>query len=414
MHLLIRFAALLATGTSAALLFLSKDACGQTDGGPPNNAAYWTVPAFADKLPQGPTKAKGIIFWSHGVSGQLPQYQYPTPPLMRQFANAGWDIIKINRNPIYENSWINAGLQHAADLSRRVDAARKEGYSSVVAAGQSYGGAISIEASARNAKIDAVLAFSPGHGSDARNFSVHRRFDMLTDMLIEAIARAQAAKLVVLVAENDDLHPFELRGPKIRAALTKKTAFVLFDESMPIKGHGAGQTNQFAAWYGVCLRRFVEAAAVTGETHCRAPEPTPQFLPITNYRPPNRAANNETTAAGMLSGTWVGAFPDTPTVRGQEVAIYFQTVAENEIKLLYMLGAGPENTLSMSNSLLTLQRDGTRFVTKPTKSKFALAVTPRNGAPPQLQIVGSSSGNLYTIDLHPASVSDHGIVSLSQ
>lgn len=59
----------------------------QTYDGPPNDRTrYWAVPAYPDLLPKGPAQAIGIIFWSHGVHGTQPQYQYPPIAIIRQLA----------------------------------------------------------------------------------------------------------------------------------------------------------------------------------------------------------------------------------------------------------------------------------------------------------------------------------------
>jgi hypothetical protein len=68
------------------------------DPPPSNFTAYWEVPGFKDHPYQGPEKAKGAVLWSHGVSGQHVQYAGPPPDVLRDFARAGWDIVKIQRN----------------------------------------------------------------------------------------------------------------------------------------------------------------------------------------------------------------------------------------------------------------------------------------------------------------------------
>lgn len=76
----------LALGTASAQTY---------DGPPTGSTRYWTVPAYPDYPPRGPGEAIGLVLWSHGLSGDRPQYHTPPPALMRQFARAGWDVIKI-------------------------------------------------------------------------------------------------------------------------------------------------------------------------------------------------------------------------------------------------------------------------------------------------------------------------------
>src|SRR5947209_6308017 len=77
----------------------------QSQDRPPDGATYWTIPGFKGRPLLGPEKAKGVVFWSHGVNGKEPQYQGSPPPVIALFAAARWDVIKINRNPTYETGW---------------------------------------------------------------------------------------------------------------------------------------------------------------------------------------------------------------------------------------------------------------------------------------------------------------------
>lgn len=316
--------------------------CGQN----PDGRDYWLEYGYCDLPPRGLQAAKGVIFWSHGVAGDRPQYHYPLPPLMRRLARDGWDVFKIARNNLSERGWVASGARHVRDLLDRVRAARAQGYARVIAAGQSYGGAISLEAGARTDQLHAVLAFAPGHGSDARGGSSTRIYDNLTGYLREAIEGQKGGRVAVLVAESDDLHPFELRGPKVRESLQKTgRPFVLFDESLPIKGHGAGATLQFAAWYGDCLAAFVapDSAPAPGETACRNPDSVPRWL-----LPPGRIADEVSGDApeslARYLGRWEGVLPDT----GIEVAVLIRRIDPGNAEVVYASGPGAQRKTGMS------------------------------------------------------------------
>src|SRR5258706_11212115 len=90
--------------------------------------AYWTESAYAAYPAKGPDQALGLVIWNHGVDGQLPQFQGPPIPAMEGLAARGWDVIKLNRNAIWENSWSNAGKRHVARVAAEVAAARRQGY----------------------------------------------------------------------------------------------------------------------------------------------------------------------------------------------------------------------------------------------------------------------------------------------
>src|SRR5260370_34310699 len=130
--------------------------------------AYGTEPAYESYPAKGSDKALGLVIWNHGVDGQLPQYKGPPIPAIEGLAARGWDVIKLNRNPVWENSWANAGQRHVARVAEEVAAARKEGYRRIVVAGQSYGGAIALAAAGAIDPLWAVIATAPGTGQEMR------------------------------------------------------------------------------------------------------------------------------------------------------------------------------------------------------------------------------------------------------
>ncbi|MGQ0664977.1 MAG: hypothetical protein ACT4P2_15630 [Pseudomonadota bacterium] len=334
--------------------------CGQE----PDGRAYWLERGFCDLPILGPERANGVILWSHGVSGQNPQYHFPVAHLVKIIALTGWDVFKINRNNLWETGWINAGLKHVADLNRRAAEAEAQGYKRVIAAGQSYGGAISLEAAAVNADIFAVLAFAPGHGSDATRDATRRIFDNLAAQLRAAIAKQKTGRVLVSIAGGDAVHPYEVRGPKVREELVKLgKPFVLFDESMPIKGHGAVSRTQFFRWYGQCILDFIDpdSTPAVGETRCAAPSPAPTFLYPTNLRIVKPAPDLPADIA-RYSGSWVGQLADI----GREVSVVVERIERTKISFVYAVGAGPNQEWDMSYVRRTGVLEGGKVSSKPT------------------------------------------------
>ena len=239
----------------------------------PDGRAYWVEYGFCDLPVKGPAQAKGLVLWSHGVSGDKESYRNPPAPVVRRLAMAGWDVVKINRNNLYEKGWVSSGVRHRDDAIARAANAKARGYRSVVLAGQSYGGAISLEANAKAQGIDGVLALSPGHGSDAASGGGNYR--NLNRYLLEALAAQKGGRVVVLVAPDDHLHPDRSTGSgfgkQMRDALAASgRPYIVFDENGPIKGHGAGTTAQFATLFGACVVKFLDPSqpAAAGETVC--------------------------------------------------------------------------------------------------------------------------------------------------
>jgi pimeloyl-ACP methyl ester carboxylesterase len=261
----------LTASAAALMLACASPAVADYLDPPPDHGAYWTAPAFQHYPPQGPQLARGIVLWSHGVHDTRAEYREPVPATLELFARNSYDVVRIQRDPRYENTWTNAGLNHVRDLVARAEKAKAEGYKLVIAAGQSYGGAIALEGSDRTSAIDGVLAMSPGYGSDA--LSGGSTYENQTAYLVEAVMKSRAQRIVLVFGAHDSLHPFQVRGPTLREALAERgKPFVLVDESAPglPGGHTVGYTRQFTQLYGKCVDRFLVLRKVrSGETRCK-------------------------------------------------------------------------------------------------------------------------------------------------
>lgn len=299
----------------SAVLFLPLLAACQQQGmsahryGPPEGTspAYWQVAAYSDKPPIGPETAEGVLFWSHGVSGNNVQWKGKPLRFVEKFADEGWDVIKVNRNNLHERSWNVSGPNHVADLQERARKARSDGYRRVILGGQSYGGAISLEAASLAGIADGVIAIAPGHGSDAcgKGSGIGRRADTLPRQLREALERNKTPRTVLMVADGDECVGFNRPHASYRETLQASgSSFVFLDDTMPIRGHFAGNTNQFDRWYGQCLVDFLDAvgAPKAGETVCPLPSPVPAYLLPDGYRPPADGG------PGSLLGAWSGSY----------------------------------------------------------------------------------------------------------
>jgi hypothetical protein len=314
----------------------------------PNGRAYWTEYGFCDLPVKGPAQAKGLALWSHGLAGDKEQFNGAPPPVVRAMQLVGWDVIRINRNNLYEKGWEASGTRHRDDAIERLRAAKAQGYRYVVLAGQSYGAMISLEANAKSAEVDGVLAFSPGHGSDAGQGALGGRdgYRNLNRYLLNAVAAQKGGRVVVLIADGDTLHPDRGLGSgfggQLRAALAPTgRPYVVFDETSPIRGHGAGTTSQFATWYGGCVLRFLDPAqsVAPGETVCRPPNPVPQFLLPTDLKRPAPGA----AGPARWLGAWQGTFGDTH----RDVMVVVEEATPERATVVYAPGAGPHKDLGM-------------------------------------------------------------------
>ena len=315
--------------------------------GPPKGTtpAYWQVDAYSDKPSIGPEASRGVLFWSHGVSGTNVQWKGKPLRFVKKFAAAGWDVIKVNRNNLHERSWRTSGPKHVADLQERARKARAEGYKRVILGGQSYGGAISLEAASMAGIADGVIAIAPGHGSDAcgRGSSIGRRADSLPRQLRDALERNTAPRTVLMVADGDECVGFNRPHASYRQTLQASgSSFVFLDDTMPVRGHGAGNTNQFDSWYGRCLLDFLDAggAPKSGETVCPSPSPVPAYLLPRDYRPPADGG------AGSLLGAWSGGY-STDKLGTRNLCILVDGEFAAGFRAEVAFGAGSQRKASM-------------------------------------------------------------------
>lgn len=390
----------LAALVAAAALHPAASRADHYSGPPDSWTGYWAVPAFPDIANRGPEKAKGVILWSHGVAGNRLQYHVHPPEIIRRLAREGWDVIKVQRNPLFEKGWPTSGPKHVADLSQRVDQALAQGYTKVVAAGQSYGGAISIETAAVNANIHAVLAFAPGHGSDAESGSGARLYDNLTGYLIEAVAKMRTSRALVLVAGGDHLHPREVRGPVVKRALEPlNIPYVLLDERMPIKSHYASGLSQFDVWYGACILKFVDPAnsPLAGEYACTAPDPLPKFIYpldlLVSIQPPQTTKSDRS-----YYGPWSGRFDHNE----QEAGIVVERVRDDKMTFVYGVGAGPGQNLSMGSARREAVREASGFVSRIEKRVTVTMSLDEHAETMSLVVVSADGKHTFTASLKRA------------
>ncbi len=384
-------------GFVIALALLAMPSRADHYSGPPDSwTGYWAVPAFPDIANRGPDKAKGVIFWSHGVAGTRVQYHVHPPEIIRRLARGGWDVIKVQRNPLFEKSWTASGPKHVEDLSQRIDQALAQGYKKVVAAGQSYGGAISIETAAVNDKLHAVLAFAPGHGSDAESGSA-RLYENLTGYLVDAVAKMRTQRALVSVAGGDHLHPREVRGPAVQRVLSPlRIPYVLLDERMPIKSHYVVSLNQFDAWYGACIADFIDPAKdpAPGEVTCRLPDPLPKFiypsdLIVTVLKP------EAAMAARSFLGPWAGTFEHAD----QEAGIVVEKVQDGKMTFVYGVGAGSGQNQSMMSARREAVLEDGKYVSRiPNRVTVTLSLDD-NAETLQLHVVSINGRNTFTAEL---------------
>lgn len=381
---------------AALLLLAAGNALSQPYTPPPSDfTKFWEEPAFSRFKSRGPVQARGLILYSHGERGaNIPSWDAAPEAYLQDFAQAGWDVIKINRNHLHRISHEVA----ADDIVERATKARVAGYARVIAAGQSYGGGVAVLAGAKSDVIWGVLATAPGFGSSEGCGALawssgNRTGDNSLDRVIAEIKRSKARKLIVLRGDGDECYPFIRQSwfDDVRAALSATSGrFVFLDNSMPIRGHGVAGTAQFRDWYGQCLLAFLndDRDTAAGEATCAAPKPTPRYVFPSGFQ--TRSFDAASVAPGRLIGAWggvIGVDPDKvkatsfrgPRPSSRDVCVVVMEEKTGELRAMVALGAGEERRLSMASySLRLIQNAGAYEYVWP--SKHAMAVRPGESA----------------------------------
>ena len=242
--------------------------------GPPTpDACFWTERAFGDVPERSPSDAAGIILWSHGQAGRRKAWHWGAPPVIRMFANKGWEVVLAQRNERCAGNWNAKGESYVKNLVEEVDKARKAGYRRVLVAGQSIGAGTALGASARSKDIDGVIAFALSHGRGSCRDPNRFQPEMIPfheAMIRNGIEQSIAPRILISLGKDDHCIGVTFT-PLVAAGLARKNAaYIHFDESMRQTGHLAAMSPQFATTYGACVVDFFsrEEAPAKGRHVC--------------------------------------------------------------------------------------------------------------------------------------------------
>ena len=276
------------------------------DPPPDRKTCFWQVPAYKDVELLGPEKAKGIVLYSHGQAGaKTPSWTWPPASLIRlHFADAGYDVIKVQRNKPCEGYWKDMAGKTIGDFVSRIQEAKDQGYRTIIAAGASVGAAVALEASGKTPHIDAVLAIALSHQRFfCRNKKTFRKpmIRFHKKAMRTAIKNSKTKRIMITLLTNDHCigHSFTPTVTKALAA-KKRISHLYFDESTPrFKGHLAASSRPFPDAYGGCIRAFATDENIApGRHRCEPPQPA-------EIDPEMAASEAFKTYAGTWSGQWI-------------------------------------------------------------------------------------------------------------
>lgn len=292
---------------------------------------------------QGPAKARGLVIWNHGRG--MTNADHKAPPLALHFAHRGWDVYTLYRG------WGSDDRIRALQIvGAGIEKAREMGYSRIVLMGQSAGAYAAIEAVRYGYEVEAVIGLAPAaHG----NGSFWQDNDFAMRPIWEKYADKKAKVVVAYFAEDDyyEAHAPNVRGPWLRKKLQSFGIphYVINQPTIAdLKGHGAGQSWNFARRYGTCILAFVESGEVPP---CEEGDPgalaTFQIVP-----PRTERLDLASPLAGLWHGTWDG---------GRLIAISIGGVSGDRVSARYLTGLGANPSAETPNDIewpLTLTATG--------------------------------------------------------
>ena len=201
---------------------------------------------------RGPGAAVGVYVWGHGLTagadsrGQQPQGH------VRAFNNAGFDIVRFDRDPRADVDRERA----AGWLEDALVDVRKRGYRKVIVGGQSRGAWNSLQTMRRPDLADAVIAISPAAHGTGGSTNLTAQYDDLRQ-LTGAIAPSRTR--LAFVQFQADPYAADPQGRKalIDRLRPKLGGVLIIDQPDGLSGHGGGNSAAFARSFGPCLLRFV-------------------------------------------------------------------------------------------------------------------------------------------------------------
>ena len=219
---------------------------------------------------RGPAAAAGVYLWAHGsgVNGSDARGEQPQSHV-RAFNNAGFDIVRFDRDPIADRDrdrvagWMADGLTLLRSL----------GYKRVVVGGHSRGAWNALMMLRYPYLADVIIAIAPAAHGGGGSTNLSAQYDDLRRIVADVRAsdvrasdvRASAVR-VAFVQFAGDAFAADMPGRRsLMERLRPKVGSVLIiDQPGGLTGHYASNETAFAERYGPCLLQF----ALGGPDHC--------------------------------------------------------------------------------------------------------------------------------------------------
>jgi pimeloyl-ACP methyl ester carboxylesterase len=219
------------------------------------------VPAQEQAALRGPTRAEGVVIWSHGRSIDVEDSLAPTPEYITEMRKAGWDTFRLNR--------LRAGdtlPASGAALASYAEQFKASGYHRVVLAGQSFGAFISLIAAGRSSAVDAVIGTAPAaYGNFADNYDTFR---LNATKLYELLENVRHARVALAFFHGDEFDPGGRGERSLEILGQRDLPSLVIDQPARLVSHWAASTHAFTTRFGDCLASFAAMDEAHGALSC--------------------------------------------------------------------------------------------------------------------------------------------------
>jgi hypothetical protein len=219
--------------------------------GPLLSAAHFVIVPDERYFWHGPQTASGLYVWGHGKGAKDERGEQPHP-YVRLFNNAGFDIVRFDREQVWDDKtraeeWLRAAIPQL----------RAMGYRKLIIGGQSRGAWNAVQTLDVADLADVVIAVSPAaHGTDATSVSLRQGPELWT--ILHDAPPSPHTRVAIVQFRNDPYAEDEDdRRDKFRDMLFPKVAAgLLIDRPSGFEGHSAAFQSAFAEQFGACLLHF--------------------------------------------------------------------------------------------------------------------------------------------------------------
>lgn len=334
-----------------ALLLGSFFVAGGLAAEAPAASGTWLDPAFRQRPPAGPGKAKGVVVWSHGRSLDIEDSETPPPPWLGVLADQGWDVFRFNRLSLSDSLPGSSRV-----LSGWVDEMHRRGYRNVVLAGQSFGAFLSLLAASANDGVDAVVATAPAaFGSFSDSYDTWR---LNATRLYGALASVRKARVMLFFFHGDEYDPGGRAGRSEEILSARGLPHMIIDQPADLPGHGAANTGLFLRRFAGCISAFVDPVRLVSETSCERPwgrRPSASVMKASAGG--SSASTVPVSGPSSFAGRWYGFY-----LNGREVVLTVERPESDSVRASYTLGPGVVPGQEAETSRRTGRLDGNQLV----------------------------------------------------